>query len=167
MSGLFQSIRRTQDWPATILVGLVLGVAGWILLLPVSSEVQRIFLARFHLASASYCGWCLQQLVPSMYNFENRYWVSDHPLSNAELETSVAQGQAHGLKAGYVNHFSARVFTFGDGRLIHLQNKVAPQYLYLQSSYRDETLNTIWTARPLTTPPGNEFRLVREGSLDE
>ncbi len=167
MSGLFQSIRRTKDWPATVFVGLVLLVAGWILLLPVSSEVQRIFLARFHLASASYGGWSLQQLVPSMYNFENRYWVSDHPVSQAELETSVAQAKANGLQAGYVNHFSARVFTFGDGRLIYLQNKVAPQYLYLQSHYRNETLTTIWTAIPITTPPKNEFRLVRKGPPNE
>src|SRR4051812_13991919 len=112
MSGLpdlMRTLRGERDWLGFALVALialqVFVVAG----IAVSPQVARWCMGRFHLRPASFGAWASFQLSPWMYNFENQVLVSERPLRRQELA-------ATGAPFWFINHQSARVFTFADHR---------------------------------------------------
>lgn len=135
----------TTDLGFRLIVCLVFVVVVWLLAIPLASPVAEIAMKRFHLSSDSFFEFALQQPVPSMYNFANRYEVKDSP-----------DGQA--LNKGYINHFPIRVLTWAYWRHEYLSGGRAC-YVTLESSYRGRKLRSQWSATP------NEqggFELVRE-----
>lgn len=98
-------------------------------------------MARFHLRTPSFASWLAAQPAPWMYNFENRYLVSDRPLIEAELDQPPL-----GMRWHAANHQPARAFTFADGRARFLAEP-GERYFYLESRYRGYRLRTAYRAR--------------------
>ena len=63
------------DYGLGVVVALVIAVTVWLAATPLVPAVARATLARFHLRTGSFWGWAIQQPVPAMYNFANRYRV--------------------------------------------------------------------------------------------
>ena len=94
---------KTNDIPALVLFGLIGLVFAWNLALPMSQTLQEAGLKRYHLASSNYFAWAAQQPIPSIYNFENRYWMGQAPLSDDALtEKTVRQTPGASLTTGGV-----------------------------------------------------------------
>ena len=181
MLDFVRQISRTKDWQSLGLLMVIVGVAVWLIVLPFSRSVQTTCLQRFHLATPSFVQWAIQQPVPSMYNFENRYWVAEHRLSAAELESlarneqtadpSIKEPTNDGAKDGLpitkmANHFPARIFTFADSRYHYLENKDA-RFLYMRSRYRGNELISLFEVQTNKHEPvedgleQNGFNLIR------
>lgn len=127
---------------------LILIVACWLLSLPFCRFIQRASLNRFHLQTRSFTLWAIQQPIPAMYNFHNRYEIRPSPWRKD------SPGQSYSER-GTVNHFPLRLFTFGDNRAIFLSSP-EPRQIDIWSSYRGEELHTRWTATP-SSPNGFEL----------
>jgi hypothetical protein len=147
-----RAVYRTRDILAAGLVVLMALVAAWLLALPLSPLIQSASLERFHLRSSRFLWWAVQQPIPAMYNFENRYWASRFPLERGQLDETPAH-----IETSMINHFPGRVYTFANnrGRLLHTRE---PHFLYMRSRYRGRDLWTTWTAVP---SPRGGMRLVR------
>lgn len=131
-----RSVRRSRDRGAAILGIALASYALFPIALLISDDAAHASMARFHLRPQSFLGWLVAQPSPWMYNFENRFLVSERPLSASELESSPWQA---------ANHQPARAFTFADGRARFLE---APgdRYFYLESRYRDQRLRSAYRA---------------------
>jgi hypothetical protein len=137
-----------------LLLGIIGLVAMWLVSLLLTSSVPRIALERFHLQTGSFAGWSVQQIVPSMYNFENEFeFQPDRPVSPAVREFT---------KTKQLNHFPLRVVTFFDYRfgLFHEGNGGK---LKITSRYGHQQLVTDW--RVINTGNGLELKLL-EKKLD-
>lgn len=121
--------------------------------LAVSPSLSVPLMERFHLRSPSFALWWAAQPSPWMYNFENRFLVSERPLSDAELDAPPP-----GLQWRAANHQPARAFTFADGRARYLREPGA-RYFYLESRYREHRVRTAYCAR-VTEPASDEASSV-------
>lgn len=148
MPKLRNSAANKPDFGFRAILLLILLVACWLLALPMSRFVQRASLNRFHLQTRSFALWAVQQPIPAMYNFHNRYEIRPSPWAKD------SPGQAPFVR-GTANHFPLRLFTFGDNRAIFLRSPERRQ-IDIWSSYRGEELHTRWTATPLS-PKGFEL----------
>jgi len=177
MLSLLKQFWKSKDIPSLMLLTLIILAALWISVLPLSTTVQETFLRRFHLASASFPSWAIQQTIPSMYNFENKVWISTEPLMQHEIEqldndasrdipkdikqgTNPSLGRSLGQKGSIesvmVNHFPTRLVTFADQRSQFKQNPNG--YLYLRSRYRGKEIKSTYKIEPGTD---SEFKLKR------
>lgn len=159
----FAALRRSHDPLALLLVALVVGVSGWILAMPACRPIQAATLERFHLRTPSYWGWAAQQPIPSMYNFENRYWWFAGPAPEAYRGTAPLFADGQSIETRVVNHFPGRLLTFGDGRYRLLGNGESC-HLVLRSRYRGQELATVWNAK---ASPRGGFDLSRATVVDE
>lgn len=157
MRVFFAALRRSHDTFALALVALVVTVSGWILAMPMCRPIQTATLERFHLRTPSYWGWAAQQPIPSMYNFENRYWWFAGLAPEADRGTSRLFADDHSIETRVVNHFPGRLLTFGDGRY-RLLGKGDEGHLVIRSRYRGQELATVWNA---TASPRGGFDLSR------
>ncbi len=164
MIQLFRQIRQTSDWQAAIFVLVIVGVTGWIGLIPFSRSIQTASLKRFHLATEDFSSWAIQQPIPAMYNFENRYWANREPLDSMRLSFGIEAVRSSGIETNYLNHFPARAFTFAESRAACLHQRKY-RWLYLHSRYRDNELWTVMEAIP--DESGGGFTLMRRGLPDE
>lgn len=86
-------------------------------------SATREALKQFHLRSSSFVQWAIMQLVPSMYNFENQFW-----LYNLE---------------GWVNHFPLRMLTF-----VHYRQEFFNMdefgVVKIRSRYNNQALETLY-----------------------
>ena len=115
---------------------LVAAVVVWLLLTPLMPEVSLATMRRFHLGSGSFVRWAVQFPIPAMYNFANTYEVQELPPDLVDpivLET----------KALYLNHFTARVVTFADGRYYHLHDG-KDRWFTLTTDYRGRHVQSRW-----------------------
>lgn len=159
----FAALRRSHDGFALVLVALVVGVSGWLLAMPFCRPIQAATLERFHLCTPSYWGWAAQQPIPSMYNFENRYWWFTGPAPAEHRSRAHLYGDARSIETRVVNHFPGRLLTFGDGRYRLLGNGESC-HLVLRSRYRGHELATVWNA---TASPCGGFDLSRVTVVNE
>ncbi len=137
MSETTETCPIKMDCGYILILMLMLGVVCWLLTMPLVPNVQQISLNRFHLQTQSFAGWAVQQPIPSMYNFYNRYEIGPAPKGFARKHWD----------RGTVNHFPVRMFTFGDNRAIFLRTPEI-RWLDVWSSYRGEQLHTTWFALP-------------------
>ncbi|MGV3486277.1 MAG: hypothetical protein ACO1RT_17795 [Planctomycetaceae bacterium] len=128
------------DYGFRLILALMMVVVAWLLAMPFSRTVQRTSLERFHLQTKSFAWWSLQQPIPAMYNFYNRFEIRPSPWRTDTDEVQYAE-------RGTVNHFPLRMFTFGDNRAIFL-TPGRSRRIDIWSSYRGEELHTHWTATP-------------------
>lgn len=101
---------------------------------------------RFHLRDNSFLVWAIQQPIPAMYNFANRYRVwegSPAPPPEATAGHSAHQigDPAELLESGCVNHFPSRMITFANARYRLLAER-ADCWFELESAYRGQRLTT-------------------------
>lgn len=141
---------RTRDYGFIVIVVMVVVVAVWLLLMPFVPAIASATLHRFHLRSESFPWWAIQQPIPSMYNFANRFEVREFPpgLVDPILDNTEKR---------YINHFPTRVLTFANTRYLHL-NKGADRWVTIDSTYRGQTVETRFHAKALD---GGGFELVR------
>ena len=123
-----------------LIVGLVALVTLWLLLTPFVPSVASSSLHRFHLRSDSFAWWSIQQPIPSMYNFANRYEVREFPPGLIDpIFDDVTERH-------YINHFPARVLTWASRRYRNL-NDGKDRWVTIESSYRGQTLTTRFHAK--------------------
>lgn len=156
---------KTKDVPSLLLFAAIAAVGLWIAALPLSTTVQEKYLRRFHLASADFPGWAIQQTIPSMYNFENKAWFSPEPLMQYEIDeldneesriTNPSDGETDNVTSSMVNHFPTRLATWADKRMLLLRHPNS--YLYLRSRYRGKEIKSTFKLEPGTD---SEFKLKR------
>ena len=152
-----------------VLILVICCAGAWIAALPLSSTVQEAYLKRFHLASPSFGQWAVQQTIPSMYNFENKYWFSRQRVSKDELneiannETRVITKDPNAkIKSNMVNHFPTRVATFADER-VHLKDDPRG-FFYFRTRYRQKEIKTTYKLDPGTE---SEFSIRRVETVIE
>jgi hypothetical protein len=132
-----RSIVRTDDLSAAVVLGLILAIAVWLVLLPVNRSIQQATLMRFHLQSPSFLAWCGLQVVPAMYNMENRYWLNE-PIRVGDDEISMRC-----VEAGTTNHFPTRMLTSFDARYRFYRERNQAEVL-LESRFQGQALATRW-----------------------
>ncbi len=158
------------DYGLGVIVAIVAAVTVWLAATPLVPEVAQATLARFHLRTDSFWGWAIQQPVPAMYNFANRYRVdgteeaghgkADHgrPEHRGPDATSPSGVSGAPIESGFVNHFPTRLFSFANARLRLLRDG-EPRRFEFVSTYRGETIES----RYLVTPGADgEWRVVLE-----
>jgi hypothetical protein len=162
MLHLIHQIWNSKDVASAILLAAIVAVACWIMALPFSSAVQEAYLKRFHLATPSFLAWSAQQTVPTMYNFENRYWVSKRPLTNDQTfgrdDRPTSGKTMAGFDSGMLNHFPTRKITFGDARSI--LNKDPNAYFYFSTKYRGREIQSSFRMKPISE---NEIQFEQMG----
>lgn len=126
-------ISDPRDYGFIAIVTLAIAVAIWLLLMPWVPVIARQTLYRFHLATPSFARWVAQFPIPSMYNCANEFKVEEIPpgLADPIIDDDWR----------YVNHFPARIITFGDGRFHYLLDR-EDRWFTLRSSYRGQTLES-------------------------
>jgi hypothetical protein len=124
-----------RDPLRAVIVAFLVGTVLFQLLIPVSATVARAAMARFHLRSSSVVLWQLMQIVPSMYNFENRIWITEAPLDDEAL------AEPPSTTGFYINHYPARTLTYGYQRR-WLGGLKKPLYVTLRSRYQGHDLVT-------------------------
>ena len=129
-----------RDYGFIAIVTLAIAVALWLLLMPWVPAIARQTMYRFHLATPSYTTWAAQFPVPSMYNFANEFKVESIP--PGFVDPIIDDAWRH------VNHFPARMITFGDGRYHHLLAR-EDRWFTLRSSYRGQTLESMIHLEPV------------------
>jgi hypothetical protein len=90
-----------------------------------SGRILDATLRRFHLTTASYAAWMLQQPVPAMYNFAN-----ESAQVTRDIGWDALDPKQRGVLREAVNHFPPRTVTF------------APSLPFLPT-----TTTGIWTSR--------------------
>ena len=146
-------------------MGLLGGIALWVLAMPWMPPVAAVTMRRFHLSSDSFWGFAVQQPIPAMYNFANRVEVREldpqddllrliDPVLGLPLVQSDAQPVAAGpvgLPPGVIgretiNHFPLRLVTFADGQFKYLRG--GTRWIAATSDYRGRRLTTRWRIDP-------------------
>jgi len=138
---------RRPDWGYRALLTASVAIAIWISLTPWVPFVSDCLMRRFHLRTASYTAWAVQQVIPSMYSFRNTVEVRDvpedvldsgwldpflldplaDPTSPRKLSALTASGSNSlgsnrfgALASRTINHFPAREITFANTRYRYL-----------------------------------------------
>lgn len=138
-----------MDWGARLLTAVILAVAARVITLSFVPAVQDAALARFHLQSSSFLAWGIQAPVPAMYNFRNTWQLVDREWDRSSMSESVG---------GTLNHFPARVLTFGDMRRSVAQERARTR-VRLESTYRGKIHISVWR---FEDGPGGSMTLVDE-----
>ena len=129
------------DYGFIAIVALVAAVVVWLLLTPFVSSIASSSLYRFHLRSSSFAWFAIQQPIPSMYNFANRYEVAEVPPGLVDPLFSMA------VEPRYINHFPARVLTWSSRRYQNL-DEGRDRWVTIESSYRGLTVKSVLHAKP-------------------
>lgn len=116
------------------IVGLVALIFGWLLLMPFVSAIRATTMNRFHLRTASFWQWAVQQPIPAMYNFANHVEVT---------RTDPLTGKTDVVLQRPVNHFPVQAMTFATGRYQCL-NEGLPCQIRATSTYRGDALETVF-----------------------
>ena len=95
---------QQRDWFGLALFGLLIAVAVAAVSILFSQTMKESALKRFQLASDSFPQWAVHQMVPAMYNFENKIKFSNVIDEQGHFDTSE---DSYWEEA--VNHFPARV----------------------------------------------------------
>jgi hypothetical protein len=137
-SPLLESLSRLdlrKDKSAAVFYAVLLFIFIFLAFLPFSGSVQRLLMGKFHLTLKPFSGWAVTQLLPAMYNFENKlFWSAE--MLNENLLANPAPGVYH-LS---VNHYPMRMVYFTPHRKAVVFSR--PLYIYLQSAYRGRAFVT-------------------------
>ncbi|TWU57355.1 hypothetical protein [Rubripirellula reticaptiva] len=152
-----------RDFGFIAIVALVAVTAAWILLMPWVPAIASATLHRFHLRSSSFVVWAAQFPIPSMYNFANRFEMTDVP--PGLIDPILLDPMDGETDKRYVNHFPFRWLTFSNARHRYLRGG-RDCWLTIDSSYRGQTLQTRVHAKPDANVPGGfvVIRLPEESS---
>lgn len=135
------STRRKPDLGFQAIVALLVVVAAWLLLMPWVPAIASATMHRFHLRSGSFASWAIQQPIPSMYNFANRFEMREIPAGFLDPIFETDQKR-------YINHFPTRVLTFANTRY-HYLHQGRDQWLTIDTSYRGQSIESVYHAKPI------------------
>ena len=152
--------KQTPDYGFFAIVFFVIVVAAWLLLTPFVPAIASSTLHRFHLQSESFSWWAIQQPIPAMYNFANRYEVREFP--PGLVDPILVDPILDSSEKRYINHFPTRVLTFANTRYQYL-NKGEHRWVTVDSTYRGQTLETRFHAQPLESGGFELLRLPPQG----
>ena len=150
-----RDLARPRDYGFIVIVALVVVMTTWLLLMPLVPAIASATLRRFHLRTGSFLTWAIQQPIPSMYNFANRYEVREFPPGLVDPIIDTAEKR-------YINHFPPRILTFANTRYQYLIEG-EDRWVTIDSTYRGQTVETRFHAKALD---GGGFELVRLPSLE-
>lgn len=137
---LIQSIRQRDLFGLAVFALLVVaGLAAVSILF--SQTMKEAALKRFHLASDTFPQWAIHQVVPAMYNFENRI-----KFSNVIDKSGHFDSQEKSYISDTLNHFPARFITFGAHRYVF--SKVRTGMFEMESVFGDTALISRWEITP-------------------
>ena len=121
-----------------VLYGLLLVVAGWLVMMPVFPEVARITMERMQWRAPNFPAWAVQQISPAMYNFSNRglHGRDDLPLAGLSIFEE-RQGD-------YFNHFPVRNLTW----IERYQLQPLGTFGYYETKYRGMRLRSKYRLEP-------------------
>ena len=146
------------------IVALVVIITTWLLLMPFVPAIASATMHRFHLRSGSFTWWAIQQPIPSMYNFANRFQVSDVPpgFSSDPLfaDPLFPEASTQAVEKRYLNHFPTRIVTFANTRYRYL-NDGQDRWITIDTRYRGQMLESTYHAKPVAEG-GFEMVLLRE-----
>ena len=157
-------MNKSADWGFRSIL-FVSGCVGlWLLMTPWVPAVSQSLMNRFHLRTASFAVWAIQQPIPSMYNLRNTTEVRDLPLDVAHsglidpllldplfglptVETNPSK--PIGIVGGRtINHFPTREITFANSRYNYLGKLQNPsqsnRWFIFESTYRGQKLNSVY-----------------------
>lgn len=140
----------SRDYGFMAIVALLIVIAVWLLLMPLVPAIASATLHRFHLRSESFVWWAIQQPIPSMYNFGNRFEVREFPPGLVDPIFDDAEKR-------YINHFPSRILTFANTRYRFLRDG-QDRWVTIDSTYRGQTLETRIHAKAME---GGGFEYVR------
>ncbi len=146
-----------RDWGFITIVALVVVNGVWVLLLPWVPAIASATLHRFHLRSTSFWVWAAQFPVPSMYNFANRFEMTDVP--PGFIDPILISPLDDESNKRYVNHFPTRWLTFANARYRFLRDG-RDRWLTIDSTYRGQRLETRMHAKPDADGKGG-YLLIR------
>jgi hypothetical protein len=155
---------KRRDFGFVAIVTLVGCHALWLLLMPVVPAIASATLHRFHLRTRSFSLWAVQQPIPSMYNFANRYEVSEispYFLSAGFLANDFLAPVIETDNRRYINHFPTRVLTFANRREFYLADGT-DRWVTLESTYRGQTLRSKYHAQPRSAGGFDMLRLSED-----
>jgi len=110
-------------------------------------QAAEFAMKRFHLTTDHKTIWALTQVIPSMYNFENK----------VKIEEIFDNNEASSYEF-YVNHYPARMITGGSGRR-HLLKR-SNSKVTLESSYRDVSVTTTYHLKLRVTADGKKHLTI-------
>ena len=148
---------RPLDADFLAIVALIMLTAGWVLATAAVPSVARATMARFHLRTDSFLLWAIQQPIPAMYNFANRYELRQWPAGLTDT-LGLTQATSHGvIESRYINHFPLRTVTFANTRYRFLEAG-EDRWLTLTSTYRGQSLKTRYRVK---ADSSGGFEMVR------
>ena len=125
--------RQEVRSPATVLfAAAIVTCAGFLLALPFSRTIQGVIVRKYCLAYDSFVPWAGLQLVPSMYNFGNRLWVSTREIPISSLEWEVRKTDPLLIQDRWINHYPLVLRRLDLVR----EHPGQPMYVYCGSRYR-------------------------------
>ncbi|TWT91355.1 hypothetical protein [Neorhodopirellula pilleata] len=163
-------MNRRPDWGyRAFLIGSIAS-AVWMLLTPVVPFVSDCLMRRFHLRTASYSAWALQQAIPPMYSFRNTVEVRNVPLDVMDsgwldpflldpladpisplgvTGSNTTTSNRFGVIASRtINHFPAREITFANTRYRYFSEpenrSQADRWFVLESTYGSRSLRSTY-----------------------
>jgi hypothetical protein len=138
------------------IIVLVIAVTAWLVLTPILPAVASASMHRFHLRSQSFFAWAIQFPIPTMYNFANRFEISELPPGLVDPIISESEQR-------YINHFPARIVTFFNTRYRYL-DAGTDRWLTIETTYRGQRIETRFHASPKQN--GKGFDLLRLDDLE-
>lgn len=129
------------------IIAVLVLVATWLLLMPWVPAIASATMHRFHLRTRSFPAWAVQQPIPSMYNFANRYEVREVSPGMLNPVFATSETLFGTSEKRYLNHFPTRVLTFANTRYRYLSDG-GDRWLIIDSSYRGQRVESTYHARP-------------------
>ena len=133
------------------IIALIILVAIWLILTPILPAIASQSMRRFHLRGDSFWVWAIQFPIPTMYNFANRYQISEVPPDLVDPILTDSETR-------YINHFPTRVVTFFNTRYRYL-NQGTDRWLTIETTYRGQRIKSRFHARAKREQKG--FDLLR------
>lgn len=148
MLRILNDFRIQKDLAGGILLVMVVSVMMASTSIIFSATTREMAMRRFQLASRSFPVWAAQGLIPAMYNFDNRIRIVGNGASLDAAPTDPPYGRASAAADPFVieetvNHFPARVATFGDFKVLVLSDSDQVG-LKMTTTFRNSRLESRW-----------------------
>ena len=147
---------RQRDFPTIGLCFAIFLTGVFLLSLPFCPWSQRQIMQKFHLKSDTFAAWAVFQFVPSMYNFDNETWVSQHPFPN-QFDDDWNKDRSDTIHY-WLNHYPLRYASFSNDMRAKYRKSGQPVYFYIRSRYRQNEMISVYE---LESPDGRTFNLKR------
>ncbi len=137
--------QHSLDRGTSLFYALLAVAAGVVLVLPLSGRGRQTLVEAHQLRSESFPTWAALQLVPSMYNYAHRVWISEQPLTPAQLAGDSPLPAAASTQ--WVNHYPTRTMTFGAQRAALLHHP-RTMHFYFDSRFGGTQVRSHYTLEP-------------------